>query len=213
MGRQTRTYTSTLRAEQARTTRHRVLGAAARCFVERGYAGTSLAQIADRAGVSPETVKAAGPKRDLLLGAFSQAFAGAESDEPISASRAGKDVAGIRDPDELLGALARFVAEANAQTSVLWTELLSAAQADEQLGTALQALLGRRMQDYHAIVDLLVERGIAPADTDREDAAAQLSFLWSPEGHQQLVLQTGWTMQRYREWLGAAAQRLLAVPR
>ena len=49
----TRSYVSTLRTEQAATTRRRILEAAAACFSENGYSGTSLADIAARAGCPP----------------------------------------------------------------------------------------------------------------------------------------------------------------
>ena len=78
----TRSYVPSLRTEQAATTRRRILEAAAACFTENGYSGTSLADIGARAGVSPETVKNNGPKRELLLGAFEQAFAGTEGPAP-----------------------------------------------------------------------------------------------------------------------------------
>lgn len=205
----TRAYSSTLRSEQAAATRRRVLEAAAECFAERGFSGTSLADIGARAGVSPETVKVHGPKRELLLGAFEQAFAGAEGDTPISDSDAGLALVAIEDDDAFVAAIAGFVATANARTSVLWTEFLSAANADETVASALADLLVRRRADYLQVVGLLSGRGILTGVTDAEEAAATLSFLWSPESHQQLVLQSGWSMQRYEAWLVMAARRVL----
>lgn len=203
----TRTYRSTLRAEQAAATRRRVLEAAAACFIERGYAGTSLADIARQSGVSLETVKANGPKRELLLGAFEQAFAGAEG-QAVADSDVGAAAREITDPEELLATIARFVAAANARTSVLWAEFLSAANADEQIATELQDLLARRRGEYRALAGLLAGHGIG---TGTEAAAAALSFLWSPEGHQQLVLQSGWSLADYEQWLSDAARRQLGT--
>src|SRR6478609_2367686 len=185
----TRAYRSTLRSEQAAATRRRVLEASASCFADRGYTGTSLADIAERAGVSPETVKANGPKRDLLLRAFEHAFAGTEGEEALSENDAAAALLAIGDDDAFVTALAGFIGDANARTSVLWTELLSAANADDEIAAALEGL--------HA-------RGIAGEGTDAEASAAALSFLWSPESHQQLVLQSGWSMPAYREWLATA---------
>jgi AcrR family transcriptional regulator len=205
----TRTYRSALRAEQAAATRRRVLEAAAACFVENGYSGTSLADIGARAGVSTETVKANGPKRNLLLGAFEQAFAGAEGDEPLSGSEAAAEIAGITEGDAFLKEVAGFVAAANARTSMLWTEFLSAANADTAVADALGGLLARRKQDYRSVVGMLIERGLARPQTDVEAAADELSFLWSPESHQQLVVQSGWSPERYEDWLAATARRQL----
>ncbi len=206
-----RRYRSELRAEQAAATRRRVLDAAAACFIENGYHGTSLADIAARAGVSPETVKAGGPKRDLLLGAFEQAFAGAEGDELIADGDAARAIEEITDPRVLLAAVVDHVAAANARTSVLWTEFLAAANADEMVGRALADLLVRRRADYRRVVAVLTDRGVAAPPADPDAAAAALSFLWSPESHQQLVLQGGWSMRRYRDWLATAARHGLGV--
>lgn len=203
----TRSYRSTLRAEQAANTRSRVVAAAAECFADRGYAGTSLAEIAERAGVSTETVKANGPKRALLLSAFDQAFAGGEGDEPLSDTDAGRDLAGITDDDAFLGAVAGFIAAANARTSVLWGEYLAAANADPAIAEALASLLERRHHDFRRVIEEVVARGMTSRVDDVDEAAAALSFLWSPESHQQLVLQSGWDLERYERWLVEAARR------
>lgn len=203
----TRSYRSTLRAEQAAATRRRVLDAAASCFVANGYSGTSLADVGVEAGVSTETVKASGPKRDLLLRAFEQAFSGTEGDQQIGDSDAALALVRITDNDDFLDAAARFIAAANARTSVLWTELLSAANADEVIAQALLDLLDRRRRDYLNLMGLLVERGMAPAESDLDAAAAALSFLWSPESHQQLVLQGSWTLEQYEHWLADTVRR------
>jgi AcrR family transcriptional regulator len=54
----TRSYTSALRTEQARLTRQRIIDAARELFVARGYARTTVADIARAADGSPETVYA-----------------------------------------------------------------------------------------------------------------------------------------------------------
>ncbi|HEU4426082.1 MAG TPA: helix-turn-helix domain-containing protein, partial [Pilimelia sp.] len=62
-----RGYRSPLREEQARRTRHAILDAARRLFGQRGYAGTTVAQIAAESGVAVDTVyAAAGPKPVLF---------------------------------------------------------------------------------------------------------------------------------------------------
>lgn len=205
-----RTYRSTLRTEQAAATRRRVLAAAAACFVERGYHGTSLADIGARAGVSTETVKANGPKRDLLLRSFEQVFAGEEGSAQLADSDAAAELTAIDDPEAFLAGAAGFVAAANARTSVLWTEFLAAANTDDTVARALADLLERRNQDFLALAGLLAQRGFALRGAEPAESAAALSFLWSPESHQQLVLQSGWSMDRYERWLAEAARRELA---
>src|SRR5690349_1961481 len=74
-----RAYYSQKRTQQAQETRQRVLTAARRLFHERGYATTSLREIARAADVAVETLYAAfGSKRDLLLQILASARPAAE---------------------------------------------------------------------------------------------------------------------------------------
>src|SRR5258708_3142778 len=62
-----RRYNAPRRREAAQTTRRAIVAAATRLFVERGYAATNMAAIAEAAGVSHETVHATfGPKPALF---------------------------------------------------------------------------------------------------------------------------------------------------
>lgn len=207
MSSRTRSYRSTLRTEQAAETRRRILDSAATCFSTGGYAGTSLTRIAKQAGVSTETVKANGPKRALLLGAFEQTFAGHEGSQSIADGDDAAQIAATTDDDEYLSLVAAFVASANARTSVLWSEFLSAATADNEVASSLDGLLSRRREDYRALAATLLDRGMVTAGRDITRLADELSFLWSPESHQQLVLQSGWPMDAYTSWLAEVARR------
>ena len=72
-----RRYNSSLRAENARRTRDRVLGAAASEFSSRGWSGTTLGSVAVRAGVSPKTIEALfGTKAHLLTASVDFAIRG-----------------------------------------------------------------------------------------------------------------------------------------
>lgn len=200
-----RPYRSTLREEQARQTRQRILVSAFDVFSAKGYAGASLADIATGAGVSVESVKVHGPKRALLLGAFELAFAGSAGDESLSERPEVAAIMGIEDTGEFLTAMVGLIAEANARTSGLWAAFLAAAAEDDHVGDVLAALLDRRHADYRRMVGLLASRGAVDARSASDDALQELadvlSFIMSPEGHQQLVGQSGWTDERYREWL------------
>ena len=61
-----RPYNSERRTRQAAETRAQILTAAQQLFGKRGYAATTVEDIAERAGVAAPTVYAAGGKRELL---------------------------------------------------------------------------------------------------------------------------------------------------
>src|SRR6476661_9188902 len=62
-----RKYTSALRAEQAAATKRAVLSAARELFADQGYAATSVAAIAARAGVAVDTLYAAVGRKPVIL--------------------------------------------------------------------------------------------------------------------------------------------------
>jgi AcrR family transcriptional regulator len=200
-----RSYHSELRAEQAQRTRERIMQAAAHEFGTSGYQATTMAAIARSAGVSTETVKAAGSKAELLIRSFETVFALQEGADSLADSPAAAGLLDAREATVLNG----VIASANARSRRLWTQLVAASLSDRLVDQALQRLLASRRRDYRLLVDELDARGLVRPDVDAELAAAELSFLMSPEGYQQLVDQTGWTETRYREWLTAAVRRTI----
>src|SRR4051812_24837584 len=79
-----RVYHSPLRAEQARRTRAAVLDAAGRCFLEKGYAATTMKDVAAQAGVSVQTVFGQGSKAALLLACVDRAVVGDDEEVPLA---------------------------------------------------------------------------------------------------------------------------------
>ncbi|WP_454042454.1 TetR/AcrR family transcriptional regulator [Cellulosimicrobium sp. Marseille-Q8652] len=206
-----RAYSSDLRAEQAALTRDRVVRAAATEFAERGYERTALARIADRAGVSVETVKAHGPKRALLLAAFELTFGGSEGPQSLADRPEARDVVALTDPGAFLDGMVALVADANARVAGLWPAFVAAAHGDDQVAAELEALLERRRSTVLASVDLLVAHGFT-LRTSRERAAETLSYVFAPEGRTHFVPGAGWSDEDYRAWLRDAVVRLVASP-
>lgn len=196
-----RAYSSPLREEQAAETRLRVVRAAAKLFASAGYAGTSLADLAGEAGVSLGTMKASGPKRELLLAAFELSFAGAEGVDTLASHEPIVEITADEDNEQYVLGITRFVSASNSRSSRLWAALVSAAASDATLNDALEGLRGRRREDLLVLVDELQRRGIAPLAEDREKLADALSFILSPEGYNQLVFEAKWDHRDYEEWL------------
>ena len=80
-----RRYESAGRQEQARQTRREVLAAAKALFLERGYAATTMADVAAEAGVAVQTVySAVGGKAALLKAVFDTTIVGDDERVPVS---------------------------------------------------------------------------------------------------------------------------------
>lgn len=196
-----RAYRSELRARQASETRQSVLDAAARLFAQRGYGSTSLADIAHAADVSVETVKLMGPKRELLLSAFEQAFAGTEGHQSVLTRERTKTVLAIADNTAFLEATIDFVAGGLASSSHLWHAFTSAADSDPAIAASLAALIERRRIDTRTLIDILGERGMLADDADREALTDIFISLITPEAYLHFVDASGWSVDAYRTWV------------
>jgi AcrR family transcriptional regulator len=182
--------------------------AAALLFARDGYAATPMRAIAVEAGVSVQSVNLAGPKSSLLLAAFERTFAGDEGPHPLIER---PELAGILanpDPAVALVGYVGFLASANERAAGIWRALDAAADVDEFVRAAAQDLEKRRRHDMALGAQLISDRGlIAKADVDA--AADVLGFLTSPHAYLYFVEESGWSRQRYEEWLATAISRLV----
>lgn len=199
-----RPYRSVLRAEQARDTRRRVLVAATRLFLERGYAGTTVNAVAAEAEVSPETIYVSfGGKKGLLEGVI---------DSTITAC-----LAPLRDPEgghsskwaeierlgsarERLRAWGEYVCEVLAHTSPIHTVIRGAADSEPFAVDLRERLLQERLANITTWVRKYFAGSLRPRLTV-EQASQRCCALTSPELHHLLTVELGWKPDRHRTWL------------
>src|SRR5690349_14384885 len=98
-----RQYRSPRREESARATRRAVVDAARELFVEGGYTSTPLTAIAQRAGVSVQTIYAQfGTKAALLKVVADQTLAGDDRPVPIAGRDEERRIWEATEPLEML---------------------------------------------------------------------------------------------------------------
>lgn len=193
---------SPARAEQAAQTRARVLQAVADEVTAVGYEAATLRRIARRAGVSVETVKAQGPRRELLVRAFELVFAGTEGErslgDRIAAAGSLPD-----DPRELLRTAASFAADAYERSMLLWEAFVVAAATDPEVHEEHVAIAERRRADVRGMLALLTARG-APRPFDTEHVLDVVELIFSHESWHRLVEDRGWARERWVEWIASS---------
>jgi AcrR family transcriptional regulator len=131
-----RRYDSTRRQAQAAQTRQDILAAAQRLFLERGYAGTTLAAIATAAGVVVETIyRAYGSKAELFKAVVRAAVAGGadRAQVPVEQRPAIAAVIAEPDPHRQLELYAATQPGIHARAGPLLRVLVGAAAADPEL--------------------------------------------------------------------------------
>jgi AcrR family transcriptional regulator len=151
------------RERKKQQTREAIARAAFELFVERGYAATTLAEVAEAAGVATRTIFAYfASKEDILFSGFQamrDTLATALAERP-----AGKDA---------LGTLRDLIVSAAAQKSELDHQLAQIVGSDETLRSHKRARL-LQLQELLALA-IADDLGAGPDDLRPQVAAASLT--------------------------------------
>jgi AcrR family transcriptional regulator len=193
-----RQYRSALRDEQARLTRNAVVEAARDLFIERGYTGTTIEGVAERAGVSRKTVfTTVGGKAALLRVAWDWVLAG--DDQPIAmADRpALREVLDQTDRKLLVASWARSVCEIAARLAPLYEVLRMAAQTDPDVAEVHATSERNRLGGARSFVQHLDEVGGLRPDLHLDRATEVVAVLMDPMPYQRLVEDADWAMEDY----------------
>ena len=203
-------YTSPLREAQAQRTRELIVSAASRLFATRGYAGTSMDDIAAAAGVSRATVfNAVGGKAQLLKTALDVAIVGDDDPRSLPERERSRAIRAEPDPRRYLERYAAFVAEANGRVAPITEAMRGAAGADADarlVWTKHQA--ERRIGAANVVADV-VNKGGLRRGVSRDEAADIVWVLIDATVYAQLVFERGWTPSRYESWLAATLKQQL----
>ncbi|MFF5635858.1 TetR/AcrR family transcriptional regulator [Streptomyces sp. NPDC012825] len=165
-----------------------------------GYQATTIRAVAERAGVSPETVyKAFGGKPGLVKALWDVTLAG--DDEPLTMAERPQlqEVLETRDARAKLRLYAAFVRGVHERLAALFTLL---AQAGPDVGQVLVLSEEERMTGVTAFVTHLADASVLPADTDTALLADSWWALTGPHLFTQLTTGRGWAADTYENWLG-----------
>lgn len=206
-----RRYDSPRRRAQAEATQRVILEAAQRLFDRQGYAATSVAAIAEEAGVALKTVYVAfGTKAGVLRALWNLLLRGDEEPVPVAERPWFREIAAEPDPERQVRLLARSSREIKARgVGTLMGLIRGAAPSDPDIA----ALWDRIQREFHATQGLFVamlekKRGLRKGLTP----AKATDVLWAlnhPDVYQLLVVERGWTLDAYEQWLGDALGREL----
>lgn len=207
-----RRYDSTGRRAQAQATRDRILGTARDLFVERGYARTSIAEIAAAAGVSAPTVFAGfSSKVNLLKEAVETTLVGDTDRVPLHDRPAMRHVHDGPTAEDVLGRLAALIADRAPHICPIYAVMDAAADADPAIAALAGALDEQRLAGAARLADTVAAR-LDERDPQRRDEIRDTIWtLNSPQLYQLLVTRRGWSVQRYEDWIRRALLALTGV--
>jgi AcrR family transcriptional regulator len=198
-----RRYDSPVRDRRAQQTRAAVLDAAERMFTSSGFVRTTLAAVAEEAGVSLATVKLAfGTKTELLLNVWHRTLAGGVDDQvPVLERDWYQRQYEIADPVERI----RFASINGLMIRQRIAGLVAVIDAGAAVDDTL-AELQRRMFEEHWQVTRNFAQRLADDDHLRpgltvDQATDELWLLNHVSNYRHLTETRGWSPDQYTDWL------------
>jgi AcrR family transcriptional regulator len=213
MGDQNRTkrkYVSHRRQAQARETQSQIVQAARRLFIERGYTGTTIEQIAAEAGVAVETVYATfGSKRVVLSRLVHVSVVGDNEPVPLLERQGPQAVRRERDQRRQIAIFANDIRGIMERVGPVSGIMRTAAETEPDIAALLRGILEERLLGMTQFVSWLAGNGPLRDGLAIADAAETVWTLTSAEVHHLLTVDRGWSGDRYEAWLRDALDRLL----
>ena len=208
-----RRYQSPRRAAQAAQTRRDVVTAAGLLFRERGY-GVPLADIASEAGVVVETIyRIFGNKAALFSAAVEALLAGGavRVEIPVGDRPSIRAILDEPDPRRQVAGYAATQPGIHRRAGPLLRALRDARGSDPELRRLWDEMEAWRLEGQGRFVQMIAERGALRPGLPVDVGTDITWTLCSLAVYDLLVLDRGWSDERYQAWLAdALARELLA---
>jgi AcrR family transcriptional regulator len=195
-----RRYDSSRRRRQARRTRDAILEAGKRLFLDGGYAGTTVAAIAEAADVSVDTIyKGFGGKAGLVRAIAER---GLEGVGPVPAEQRSDEMRTLeRDPRVVMQRWGTFVTEVAPLGAPIFLLIRTVAASDPEVATMLEELDRARLERMEHNAQGLFERGDFREGVTLAYARDVLWTYSSPELYELMVMRRGWPLERYGQFV------------
>ena len=199
-----RSYNSPRRQAQARRTRERIVHAAERLWLQRGFATTTMEDIAAEADVAVQTVYSALRSKGGILTALLERL---EADAGIDTLM--RELQAARTPQRQL----RLVAAFNRRLFERSADFIALARGSTAVDADIAAWVAegdrRRREGQAPLVAGWHAADALRPDIEPSEAQDVLYTMTSPETYLLLVKTRGWAPDRYQRWLNQTLQTLL----
>jgi AcrR family transcriptional regulator len=204
-----------LPARQARTRRTQtaVVEAARTLFLERGYAATTIEAISDLSDTPQATVyRLFSSKLGILKAVLDVSIAGDNQAIAMLDRPEVRLLLADQDPRKQLAGFAALLRELLTRAAPVYRILVDAARSDKDAASLLAEIARQRHEGQRRIARAIARsKALRPGLRER-DAADIIHALASPEVYGLLVVDRGWTIERYEEWLKAILVDQLLYP-
>lgn len=200
----------TRRQLQASETRAVIVAAASRLFLRSGYVDTTVPAIAAEAGVAVQTIyNSVGNKASLLTAVLEATAAGPDAPTSVPEFMRAR-TSQAPDADAVLRVLADWFADVHPRTTELFRVIAQAAVVDADAAKVAVERARLRLEHYGEAAAILRERGALSSGMSDGQAAAAIWSIGHPEAYRSLVVDLGWTLPQYRDWVYVTLKAALA---
>lgn len=200
-----RTYDGTRRQELARRSRTSMVRSATALFLARGFAATTMADVAEAAGVSVQNVyKVFSNKVGLAKAVFDLAIAGDDEAVPMVERPSLLKVREEPDPRRRLLFYGEHLAAVAPRHVPFQLVILDAAANDVDAAKVWEELQEERLRGLSMFAADLGTRGHLRAGVTADEARDVLWTYTSAELYRLLVIERGWAAERYGRWVAQA---------
>jgi AcrR family transcriptional regulator len=193
-----RSYSSPARSAQASRTRAQIVAAAHELFVSTGWVATTMAGVAERAGVARQTVYLMFESKQALLDVcIDRRLRGSGADMPVR-DQPEYQAMGSGTTAERVTAGARWLAGAHERSATIQRVLDQAAVTDPAAAARLREREQGRWQEVAFAVGLVL--GSKPS-------GEFVDLVWTLASRDvwlKLVEQRGWTSAQWQSWFESA---------
>lgn len=198
---------SSTRQQRAEHTRQRICAAAKALFLDRGYTGTTIAEIAREAGVASQTVYFVfGSKAAVLSAVMDAEIVGDFAPVPLLDRPQVKALARITDPLRRMERIVALTCQITQRVAPVY-EIVRSGAADQEVRDLLDRSEEGRWRSIRGFIGL-AESDLAPGLTV-EEAVDRLYALLSHDLYWLLVCRRGWSGARWRAYVTERARREL----
>ncbi|MDQ2851343.1 MAG: TetR/AcrR family transcriptional regulator [Actinomycetota bacterium] len=204
-----RGYESEQRRAQSEATRQRILVTAQALVVERGYRGTTIAELARRADVHVDTIyELVGRKPLILRELVERAISG--TDRPLDPFERDyvQEITAEPDAGRKLDLYAAAMRRILSQLAPLFLALRDASATDPEAAQVWSQISDRRATNMRLLAADLLATGQLRGGLSMDEVADTIWATNSPDLHRLLVQDRGWSPEHYQEWLADSWRRL-----
>ena len=166
--------------------------------------------IAQEANVAVETVYASfGNKRNILSRLIDVSLVGDDEPTPFLQRPGPLAVQQEKDQHRQIQLFAAQMAEIMERVAPLFEVMRTAAKTEPDIGEMLQRILDERVEGLKFFVSALMANGPLQDGLSPDDASETIWAISSGEVYMLMVIDRGWPVEKYRQWLATALTKLV----